>query len=75
MMLCCLCGRPAGRIPMPIPLCIACRTKIIHERTAAAATAAEANPEPIVLSLTSSPYEIFAGQYGMRMACDGALVP
>jgi hypothetical protein len=71
MMICCLCEqRPGICGSIPLPLCLACRTKS-YERVAAA----EANPEPIILSLSPSPYEILAGQYQMRMTGgDGAPV-
>ena len=42
-MICCLCEkRPAGRIVIGIPLCLACRTAL-HERVAAA------EPKPIIV--------------------------
>jgi len=48
MLMCCLCEkRPAGRIVVDIPLCLACRTAS-HERAAAAEL------KPVTVSLTPS---------------------
>ena len=73
MMLCCLCEKRPGICgSIPLPLCLSCRTEGYERRAAAAAAEAK---EPIILTLSPSPYEVLIGEHQMRMACDGALVP